>query len=106
MIHVIASIEIDTGQIPAALEIYKGFVPQVLAEEGCIEYRPTVDIDAHVGTQVRDADVITVIEKWDSMAAFKAHLNAPHVLAYREATKGIVASVSIKVLVDALVDAE
>ena len=102
MIQVVASIFIEEGQMPAALEIYEGFVPKVNAEAGCLQYMPTIDLETDVGTQVREANVITVIERWENMAAFKAHLTAPHVVAYRRAVKGIVSKVSIKVLQEAV----
>lgn len=100
MLHVIASITIKEGAIEDIKRIYASFTPKVEQEEGCIMYRPTVDYLTDIHTQVLDNCTITVIEKWESEAAFKAHLNAPHVLQFREDIKGIVENVSIKVTED------
>jgi len=74
-------------------------VPNVLAEEGCIEYQPTVDLATEIKAQpaVR-ADVVTVVEKWESLAALNAHLVAPHMMSHRERVKHLVKGVSIQVL--------
>lgn len=98
MIHVIASIKIKPGCLNALMDVYKDFVPQVKAEDGCIAYTPTVDHDTDIPTQRKEPDVVTIVELWESLAAFRAHLVAPHVVAYRERVKDIVDSVSIKVL--------
>ena len=102
MIHVIASIYIKDGRMPDVLKIYKGFTSKVNQEEGCLQYLPTLDHQTDIATQVQESNVVTVIETWEDMAVFKAHLNAPHVIQFREDIKGIVEKVSIKVLTDAL----
>lgn len=102
MIHVIASIYIEQGKLPEILKIYESFTPQVNNEDGCIMYSPTVDQPTEIITQVQDSAIITVIEQWENLEAFNAHLNAPHVIEFRKNIKGIVEKVSIKVLKDAL----
>lgn len=97
MLHVIASITIKEGAIEEMKKIYASFTPKVEQEEGCLMYRPTVDYQTDIHTQVQDNNTITVIEKWESETAFKAHLNAPHVLQFREDIATIVENVSIKV---------
>ena len=52
MIHVIASVSIRQGRRSEFLEIFKANVPKVLAEQGCIEYRPAVDVSAGLDPQV------------------------------------------------------
>lgn len=102
MIHVIASVFVKAHKMPEVLNIYKGFAPEVNKEKGCREYLPTVDLETDIGTQAMAENVITVVERWESLGAFHAHLNAPHVVAFREAIEGIVEKVSIKVLTNAL----
>jgi quinol monooxygenase YgiN len=99
MIHVIATIETVPGQRDAFLEAFRQLVPQVRAEPGCIEYGPAIDLETPAAAQaaVRD-DVVTVIEKWDSVAALQDHLAAPHMQRYREQVKDLVAQVEIRVL--------
>jgi quinol monooxygenase YgiN len=99
MIHVIATIKIVPRQREAFLESFRQLVPQVRAEAGCIEYGPAIDVQTPVAAQpaVRE-DVVTVVEKWDSIAALQDHLAAPHMQRYREQVKDLVASVEICVL--------
>ena len=64
MIHVLASIQVKPGKRNAFLEIFKTNVPNVLQEEGCVEYSPAVDIDAGLPPQVLNENIVTIIEKW------------------------------------------
>jgi len=98
MIHVIASIHVRKGKMSDLLGIYETFVPKVNKEPGCIMYLPTIDHPTDIATQVQAANIVTIIEKWESMAAFKAHLSAAHVAEFRENIIGVVEKVSIKVL--------
>jgi quinol monooxygenase YgiN len=45
-----------------------------------------------------DENVVTIIEKWESLEALSDHLKAPHMLAYSEAVKHMVSGLSLKVL--------
>ena len=98
MINVIASICVKTGRLSDFLEIFKSNVPNVREERGCIEYFPSVDIDADLPPQRLGENVVTIIEKWESLEALRDHLKAPHMLAYKEKVKDIVEDVSLKVL--------
>lgn len=99
MIYVIATIEIAAGKRDEFVKAFRANVPNVLAEKGCIEYEPTVDLATEIKAQpaVR-ANVVTVVEKWESVDALNAHLVAPHMLSYRERVKELVESISIQVL--------
>lgn len=101
MIHVIATIQIKEGRVPEFLEIFKANVPNVLGEEGCIEYVPTVDAPTGLPPQELDENVVTIIEKWESIEALQAHLSAPHMIDYKEKVENLVGGMSIKVLKDA-----
>ncbi len=101
MINVIASIRVKAGRRSEFLEVFKSNVPNVREEKGCIEYLPTVDIDADLPPQVLDENVVTIIEKWESLKALRDHLVAPHMLAYKEKVQDIVEGLSVKVLQEA-----
>jgi quinol monooxygenase YgiN len=101
MINVIASISIETGSLSDFLEIFRANMLKVREEKGCIEYVPLVDIDAKLAPQTLDDNVVTIIEKWESLEALREHLEAPHMLAYREKVKNIVTGLSLKVLREA-----
>ena len=83
------------------LTIFKANLPAVHAEEGCIEYFPAIDIELGVPTQELNENIVTIIEKWETLDHLKAHGVAPHMLAYKEKVKDIVADVKLKVVVAA-----
>lgn len=99
MICVIATIEVVDGAREEFIAAFKANVPNVLAEEGCIEYAPTVDLATDIGAQgpLRE-QVVTIVEKWESLQALEAHLAAPHMLEYREQVKDLVRGVSLQIL--------
>ncbi|MEJ2058639.1 MAG: putative quinol monooxygenase [Desulfofustis sp.] len=100
MIHVLASVSIKSGKREDFLKIFKANIANVRAEDGCIEYRPTVDVETGLEPQALDENLVTVIEKWESIDHLKAHLSAPHMLEYRTNVAAMVTGVSLKVLED------
>ena len=101
MVNVIASIEVKEGKLEQFLAIFNSNVPNVLAENGCIEYIPAVDIVTELSAQVLNKNEVTVIEKWASMKDLQAHLSAPHMADYRIKVKDLVSKVTLKVLTSA-----
>ena len=99
MIHVIAAIEIAEGRRNDFLVEFHKVVPLVRAEQGCLEYGPTVDVHADIAAQpALRPNVVTVVEKWESLEALKAHLVAPHMTDYRARVKDLVRGATIHVL--------
>ena len=98
MINVIASIKIKESHMSEFIEIFKANMANVFLEPGCIEYVPTLDFASGFPVQERNANVITIIEKWETLESLQAHLVAPHMLEYKEKVRDIVESVSLKVL--------
>ena len=99
MIHVIATIELTPGTREAFLTEFRKIIADVRAEQGCIEYVATIDVQTAIKVQVPPRpNVVTVIEKWDSIEALTAHLAAPHMQTYREDVKDIVKGVALQVL--------
>jgi quinol monooxygenase YgiN len=79
MIHVIVTMRIKEGQMEAFLAAGAELRPLVLQEAGCIAYDYTRDAPAPLGRpQPLEADRVTLLERWESMAALKAHLETPH----------------------------
>ena len=101
MINVIASISVKASERDAFIEIFKANVPKVLEEEGCVEYSATVDLQTDIPIQETNANVMTVIEKWESLPHLEAHFTAPHMLEYKSNVEGMVEDVSLKILEDA-----
>jgi len=99
MIHVIATIEVSPKGRDDFLKEFHRIVPEVLAEEGCISYGPTVDVETGIPAQGElRANVVTIVEQWESLEHLQRHLEAPHMLAYRERVKDLVQGVSLQVL--------
>jgi quinol monooxygenase YgiN len=98
MVYVLASIRVKPGQRAAFLEIFLANVPNVLAEQGCLRYAPTVDVDSGIGAQEGPREnVVTIVEQWENLDRLHAHLDAPHMAAYREKVKDLVEGVTLHV---------
>lgn len=99
MIHVIATIEVAAGKRDAVLAEFRRIIPLVRAEDGCVEYGTAVDVaSGHPAQAPLRPDVVTVVEKWASVAALAAHSQAPHMGEFRQRTTGLVAKVTLQVL--------
>ena len=99
MLHVVATITLHQGTREPFLEAFLAIVPEVRAEDGCLEYGAAVDLPTGLAVQppVRD-DVVVVVEKWRDLAALRAHLEAPHMADYRARVKALVVTVELQVL--------
>ena len=99
MIYVIAEVELAAGSRDEFLGHFQANVPNVLAEDGCLEYAPTIDLETELAAQpAARANFVTVVEKWESLDALRAHLVAPHMAVYREKVKGLVVKTTLRVL--------
>ena len=102
MIHVLATVTLAPGTRALFLEVFNANVPNVLAEDGCIEYGAAVDAETEIPSQKRlGPDVVLVVEKWRDLAALKAHSAAPNMAAYRLKAKDFMQSVSLQILTPA-----
>lgn len=97
MIHVVAIITAKPGQRGTVLTNFAANRPAVLAEAGCIEYGAAVDLE-NMGNAAYGPDAFVVIEKWESEEHLKAHAVAPHMKAYGEKNKDLLAGRVIHVL--------
>ena len=102
MVHVIAVITARPGMREKILEAFRANVPAVKAEAGCIEYGAAVDLADGPGFQAKYGDdTFVAIEKWESLAALKAHAAAPHMAAYGAKTKEMIATRLVHILTPA-----
>jgi quinol monooxygenase YgiN len=99
MIHVIATIELKPDCRDEYLKILSENVPNVRAEDGCLAYEPTIDIESGlpIKSEIRD-QVVTIIEAWETLEALHAHLKTEHMAAYRDAVQDYVTGLSVRVL--------
>lgn len=98
-VHVVAVIEAKPGKRAELLAAFQANVPAVHAEDGCIEYVAAVDTEGAGSIQTPfGPDTFVVVEKWASLAALQAHAVAPHMKAYGERVKELIAGRTIHVL--------
>ena len=98
MIHVLASIIVKLGNRDILTTYLKSNIPHVIKENGFIEYYSTIDVDYHIDNQTYDENSVTIIEKWENFDTLKKHMQAPHMLSYREKVKDLVENISLKIL--------
>jgi quinol monooxygenase YgiN len=99
MIVVLASIELNPGTRELFLAEFHKIVPQVLAEQGCIEYYPHIEYATDMpGQGAPNENLAVIVEKWETIEHLKAHLAAPHMLAYRPQVKDFVKHVRLQIL--------
>ena len=97
MISVVAVITTKPGKRSDVLKIFAANVPNVLAEAGCIEYGPNIDVGM-AGLASFGEDTFVVLEKWESEAALAAHMKAPHMVAYGQAVRDMLADRKVYVV--------
>lgn len=102
MIFVLATVQLHAGKRQEFLEHFHRLVPFVHAEEGCIEYGPTIDVETTLKNQgpVRP-DTVVIVEKWSSMEALEQHLIAPHMMDYRQKVRDLILQVNLQILTPA-----
>jgi quinol monooxygenase YgiN len=96
LIHVVAIVTAKPGKRAEILDAMTANLAAVRVEDGCIDYLPTID-DAASGAPLGE-DVIVVIEAWRDAAALQAHRTAPHMAAYQDRTRDLVADRAVHVL--------
>jgi quinol monooxygenase YgiN len=101
MINVIASVHVKEGLLSEYLKLFKSNMPNVLAEKGCIEYMPAIDVASGFPPQELNKNVVTIIEKWDSLEDLQAHMSTPHMRTFLDKEKDFVDKVSLKILEEA-----
>ena len=99
MIHVIATIELKPDCRDDYLKILSENVPKVKAEDGCLAYEPTIDIESGLPlkSEIRE-NIVTIVEAWETLEALHAHLKTAHMLSYRESVIDYVAGLKVRVL--------
>ena len=79
---------IHPGQREAFLQKVAAIRPQILAEEGCVQYEYC--------PSASDENKIILVEQWDSREAQKVHLDQPHMAGIYAAEKEHVADVNLE----------
>ena len=99
MICVIVRIKVSAGRRDDFLIEFRKIVPKVLAEEGCVEYGPWIDVPTNIEIQPPErTHTIVCVEKWESLDALEAHLVTPHMIEFRKATEGLRAGIELEII--------
>ena len=102
IVHVVAVISAKQGKRSEVLKLFHANVPNVLAEDGCIEYLPAIDAKKAGGLQTEiGPDSFIVIEKWESLEHLKAHATAAHMKEYAFKVKDLLVDRTIHILAPA-----
>ena len=99
-VHVIAIITAKPGKREEVLANFNSNVPAVHAEDGCIEYGAVIDCEGVGFAKAFGPDTFLVVEKWASLDHLKAHAVTPHMKAYSEKNKDLLADRTIHVMSD------
>ena len=102
MIVVIATIQTKSGSRKPLLDVIRELVPKVRAEKGCIEYGPMIDVETDLTGKPPRENVVTMVEKWENVAALEAHLVTPHMHEFRKATELMRLDLKLQVLAPGL----
>jgi quinol monooxygenase YgiN len=98
MIHVIATLTLKAGTRAAFLKEFHKLVPRVHAEAGCIAYAPTVDVaSGHQAQEPVRADVVIVVEQWESLAHLAAHSASTHMAEFWKKNGGMLGEADLVV---------
>ena len=97
MINVIAVIQVKSGKNEEFLNIFNAMVPAVRAEDGCLAYQATSDVEFGSPLQVIVPNSYTIVEKWNSIEALKAHFAQPHMADFIDKTADIIEKLTLQV---------
>lgn len=101
MIYVVVSVRVKADKLAEFLSLFASVTPLVRQETGCAQYVATTDFDTGLPPQVLDKDVVTILERWESLEALQNHLATPHMAAYFEKEKHLTEGSSLKILKEA-----
>lgn len=84
---IVASIHAEPDRVDLVKGELEKLVPITRGEEGCLQY------DLHRNNE--DPTHFLFYENWETRDHWQAHMNAPHLAAYRKATEGAIAGFAL-----------
>eukprot|EP01105_Mastigella_eilhardi_P006584 TRINITY_DN18119_c0_g1_i1.p2 TRINITY_DN18119_c0_g1~~TRINITY_DN18119_c0_g1_i1.p2 ORF type:complete len:114 (-),score=32.13 TRINITY_DN18119_c0_g1_i1:38-379(-) len=79
-----------------ALFLKGNVLATIRAEDGCISYLPSIDVDSKF-SKARPT-VLTVVEHWKSLAHVETHLQTAHMVEFFKASQPLIKDSKIQVL--------
>jgi quinol monooxygenase YgiN len=99
MLHILVTMMVKEGRMEDFLAVCAELQPSVLKEPGCRAYDYTREIPSPLGTQEPiDPNRITLLERWESLDALKAHMETPHMKQAGLKMKDLRTSVTVRVV--------
>ena len=84
---IVANIYANPDQIDLVKAELEKLVPVTRAEAGCLQY------DLHQDNE--DSGHFLIYQNWESRESWEAHMTAPHLATYMEATEGAVSEFAV-----------
>ncbi len=84
---IVADIHVNPDKVDLVRAELDKLIPPTRAEEGCLQY------DLHQDNE--NPAHFLFFENWESRELWQAHMNAPHLAAYRKAVDGAIADFKI-----------
>ncbi|WP_136681196.1 antibiotic biosynthesis monooxygenase [Neptunomonas sp. XY-337] len=104
MLHLVATITAKPGQKQQVLDALLDIRDDVLAEAGCYQYLPTIDMADTVARQAAQRmDTITLLEQWESLDHLEGLFQTAHLKAFQQTVEPWLESVSLQLLQPAVV---
>jgi quinol monooxygenase YgiN len=98
-VYVIATVQVRPNMLEHLAREFRTVSAEVRAEHGCLEYCAAIDVASGLTRQSPlRADIVTVVERWEDIAALTAHSTAPHMEAFRKRIADYVVATSLQVL--------
>ena len=98
MIKVVANLQFKIEKREEFIAAFRGLIPKVRKEDGCIEYALYFDADGVLPNHPARENVITVLETWASPEALQKHVQMPHFVEFIESTKDMMVGLTAQVL--------
>ncbi|MFZ1813657.1 MAG: putative quinol monooxygenase [Rhizobiaceae bacterium] len=96
MIHLIATLTIKPGSLPAVMDAVRSCLEATRREDGCISYE--------LFTSIEDENRLVFVERWRDRAALDAHFNMPHLAEWRTRGGHHITSRRIEIITDGKVE--
>jgi quinol monooxygenase YgiN len=101
MVHVVVMVRVKEGRAKEFIDLFKSVAGKVSGEKGCIQYIAATDAVGAPPDTV-DKNVVTVLERWESVEDINVHMGTPHMKDFFEKQKELVEGISgMKVLQEA-----
>lgn len=94
MVHVVVMVKVKEGKAEEFVRLFKTVASTVAGEKGCMQYIAAVDAPGAPPETV-DKNIVTILEKWESIDDIQNHMATPHMKEFFEKQKELVEGTSV-----------